>query len=142
MTTSDRPYSTTSTHKPHNYILPTRCEADSFRSSRSSGAQRLPVCINQSDPHERNHQVGLMRRVYQGAQDVVAWLGEAEDDSDLVMDRAGFVPALIVLIFGSAAAGTEFKLLVVLLLAIGLTAFCVALFIWGLGLPYPLLVGW
>src|SRR5258705_4203263 len=60
----------------------------------------------------------------------------------LLMDRAGFVPALIVLIFGSAAAGTEFKLLEVLLLAIGLTAFCVALFIWGLGLPYPLLVGW
>ncbi len=60
----------------------------------------------------------------------------------LLMDHAGFVPALIVLIFGSAAAGTEFKLVEVLLLAIGLTAFCVALFIWGLGLPYPLLVGW
>jgi len=60
----------------------------------------------------------------------------------VLMDRAGFIPALIVLIFGSAAAGTEFKLFEVLLLAIGLTAFCVALFIWGLGLPYPLLVGW
>ena len=60
----------------------------------------------------------------------------------LLMDRAGFVPALIVLIFGSAAAGTEFKIVEVLLLAIGLTAFCVALFIWGLGLPYPLLIGW
>jgi len=60
----------------------------------------------------------------------------------LLIDRAGFVPALLVLIFGSAAAGTEFKLIEVLLLAIGLTAFCVALFIFGLGLPYPLLVGW
>jgi len=30
----------------------------------------------------------------------------------------------------------------VLLLAAGLTAFCVALFIWGLQMPYPLLVGW
>jgi hypothetical protein len=60
----------------------------------------------------------------------------------VLIDRAGFVPALIVLIFGSAAAGTEFKLIEVLLLAIGLTAFCVALFIFGLGLPYPLLVGW
>ena len=29
-----------------------------------------------------------------------------------------------------------------LLLAVGLTAFSVALFIYGLGLPYPLLVGW
>ena len=58
------------------------------------------------------------------------------------MEHAGFIPALIVLIVGSAAAGTEFKLIEVLLLAVGLTAFSVALFIWGLGLPYPLLVGW
>ena len=60
----------------------------------------------------------------------------------LLIDRAGFVPALLVLIVGSAAAGTEFRLIEVLLLAIGLTACCVALFIWGLGLPYPLIVGW
>src|ERR1700760_198163 len=60
----------------------------------------------------------------------------------LLIDRAGFIPALLVLIVGSAAAGTEFKLVEVLLLAVGLTAFCVALFIWGLALPYPLIVGW
>ncbi len=60
----------------------------------------------------------------------------------LLMEHAGFVPALLVLIVGSAAAGTEFRLIEVLLLAIALTAFSVALFIWGLGLPYPLLVGW
>ena len=60
----------------------------------------------------------------------------------LLMEHAGFIPALLVLIFGSAAAGTEFKLVEVLLLAVGLTAFSVALFIYGLGLPYPLLVGW
>jgi hypothetical protein len=57
----------------------------------------------------------------------------------LLMTHAGFVPALFVLIFGSAAASTEFKLGEVLLLSAGLTAFCVAVFIWGLGLPYPLL---
>jgi hypothetical protein len=60
----------------------------------------------------------------------------------LLMDRAGFVPALMVLIVGSAAAGGEFKFGEALLLAVGLTAFAVALFIWGLGLPYPLLAGW
>lgn len=59
----------------------------------------------------------------------------------LLMEYAGFVPALMVLIFGSALAGNEFKLVEVLLLSIGLTAFSVVLFIWGLGLPYPLLVG-
>src|SRR5262245_31788170 len=60
----------------------------------------------------------------------------------VLMERAGFIPALIVLIFGSAAASTEFRLVEVLLLAVGLTAFSVVLFIYGLGLPYPLLVGW
>ena len=60
----------------------------------------------------------------------------------VLMERAGFIPALLVLIFGSAAAGTEFRLVEVLLLSVGLTAFSVALFIYGLGLPYPLLTGW
>ncbi len=60
----------------------------------------------------------------------------------LLMEYAGFVPALMVLIVGSALAGSEFKLVEVLLLAAGLTAFAVALFIYGLGLPYPLFMGW
>lgn len=60
----------------------------------------------------------------------------------LLMEHAGFIPALMVLIFGSALAGSEFKFVEVLLLSIGLTAFSVALFIYGLGLPYPLLLGW
>jgi hypothetical protein len=60
----------------------------------------------------------------------------------LLMDYAGFVPALMVLIVGSALASSEFRLLEILLLAAGLTAFAVALFIWGLGMPYPLFIGW
>ncbi len=59
----------------------------------------------------------------------------------VLIDRAGFVPALVVLIFGSAASGSEFKLTEVALLTVVLTVFAVALFIWGLGLPYPLLAG-
>ena len=43
---------------------------------------------------------------------------------------------------GSATAGREFKIVEVLLLAVGLTAFAVALFIYGLGLPYPLFSAW
>jgi uncharacterized membrane protein len=58
-----------------------------------------------------------------------------------LMDHAGFVPALAVLIFGSAAGGSEFKLGEVALLTVMLTALSVGIFIWGLGLPYPLLVG-
>jgi len=60
----------------------------------------------------------------------------------VLMEYAGFIPALMVLIVGSAAAGTDFRLIEALLLAVGLTVLSVALFIWGLGLPYPLLVGW
>ena len=60
----------------------------------------------------------------------------------ILMEYAGFVPALMVLIVGSAAAGSEFNLKEALLLAAGLTFFAVALFIWGLGLPYPLFAGW
>jgi len=59
----------------------------------------------------------------------------------VLMDRAGFIPALAVLIFGSAAASTEFRLVEVVLLTVALTIFSVALFVWGLGLPYPLLAG-
>ena len=54
------------------------------------------------------------------------------------MDRAGFVPALAVLVLGSAAAGGEFKLVEIVALAIVLTGLSVAVFVWGLGLPYPL----
>ena len=59
-----------------------------------------------------------------------------------LMDHAGFVPALAVLIFGSAAGGNEFKFIEVALLTVVLTLLSVAIFIWGLGLPYPLLVGY
>jgi hypothetical protein len=58
-----------------------------------------------------------------------------------LMDRAGFIPALAVLIVGSAAAGREFKLSEVALLTVVMIVFGVAVFIWGLGLPYPLIAG-
>jgi hypothetical protein len=57
----------------------------------------------------------------------------------VLMERAGFVPAMAALVFLSAAAGREFRFKEVLLLTVFLTALTVAMFIWGLGLPYPLL---
>jgi hypothetical protein len=59
----------------------------------------------------------------------------------ILVERAGFVPALAVLVFGSAAAGREFTLREVLLLTAALTALSVAVFVWALGLPYPLFRG-
>src|SRR5262245_2984473 len=58
-----------------------------------------------------------------------------------LMSRAGFVPTLVVLVFASAAAGSEFRLLEIIALTVVLTALSTAVFVWGLGLPYPLFVG-
>jgi hypothetical protein len=57
----------------------------------------------------------------------------------VLMTHAGFVPALLVLIFVSALAGPQFKVVEVLVLSVALTAISVALFVWGLGLPYQLI---
>jgi hypothetical protein len=59
----------------------------------------------------------------------------------LLMQWAGFIPALVVLIFMSAASGKEFHFGEVLMLTGILTAAAVALFIWGLELPFPLFKG-
>ena len=59
----------------------------------------------------------------------------------VLMDHGGFVPAMLVLIVGSATASSEFRLVEVLLFALGLTALSVVVFVWALGLPYPLIVG-
>jgi hypothetical protein len=59
----------------------------------------------------------------------------------VLIERAGFVPAMIVLIFGSATASNEFRLIEAVVFSIGLTALCVAVFIYGLALPYPLFAG-
>ena len=58
----------------------------------------------------------------------------------LLVERIGFVPSLFLLIVGSAAASDEFRLLEAISVGAVLTALCVAVFIWGLDLPYPLLV--
>jgi hypothetical protein len=57
----------------------------------------------------------------------------------ILMKFAGFIPALIGLCLVSAASGREFKFKEVLLLTIFLCVLSVALFIWGLRLPYPLI---
>ncbi|KAI3322501.1 HET-domain-containing protein [Xylariaceae sp. AK1471] len=44
------------------------------------------LCINQAVVRERNHQLTLMPRIYQGAKRVVVYLGETADDSDAAMN--------------------------------------------------------
>jgi hypothetical protein len=42
------------------------------------------MCINQRDYVEQNHQLGLMSRIYQQANQVVVSIGEMTEDSDMV----------------------------------------------------------
>jgi hypothetical protein len=46
------------------------------------------VCINQKDVKERNHQVNQMRDIYSGAELVVVWLGQVQDEVELVFHLA------------------------------------------------------
>jgi hypothetical protein len=58
-----------------------------------------------------------------------------------LMEHVGFLPALAVLIPLAAASGNEFKWGEIILLTIGLMVICTGVFIYGLGLPYPLIKG-
>jgi hypothetical protein len=59
----------------------------------------------------------------------------------VLIERAGFVPALILLIFVAALAGRGFKVGEVALLAIALTVLSIGVFVWALGLPFRLVAG-
>lgn len=43
------------------------------------------LCINQADNGERTHQVGIMGRIYESANMVIAWSGEGNEEDMLTM---------------------------------------------------------
>lgn len=59
----------------------------------------------------------------------------------ILMEHGGFVPAIFALSVLASTASPEFKIVEQGILAAALTLGAVALFIWGLGLPYPLFAG-
>jgi hypothetical protein len=60
-----------------------------------------------------------------------------------LLERAGVIVALLVLIFGSALASVKFRLeWRASMLALGLVVFCVVVFVKGLGVSMPLLGSW
>lgn len=65
-------------------------------------------------------------------------LGGAFAAFGYLIDKAGFVPALLVLIAGSVFAGREFKWAEFVALLAVLIAGAVGLFVYGLGLPFRL----
>jgi hypothetical protein len=44
------------------------------------------ICIDQSNELERGHQVQRMCKIYSQAEEVLVWLGQAADETDLFMD--------------------------------------------------------
>lgn len=52
------------------------------------------ICINQKDIWERNHQVGMMKAIYEHATEVYVWLGLGADDSDHVMKFMAYQSAM------------------------------------------------
>ena len=44
------------------------------------------ICINQHNSQERSRQIGKMRSIYGDAWEVIAWLGEEENNSGLAID--------------------------------------------------------
>jgi hypothetical protein len=57
----------------------------------------------------------------------------------LVVREAGMIPAVIVLAVISAYGSVRFNWRSAILLGIGLAIFCAAIFVYGLGLPVPVL---
>ncbi|KAK5658431.1 hypothetical protein OQA88_1820 [Cercophora sp. LCS_1] len=59
--------------------------ASALRHLRYQDRERImwvdAICINQSDIHERNRQLALMKDVYGLAENVVIWLGSRSEDS-------------------------------------------------------------
>ena len=44
------------------------------------------LCIDQSNPDERNHQVRQMSQIYSRATEVLIWLGPGDEDTDMFFD--------------------------------------------------------
>jgi NADH:ubiquinone oxidoreductase subunit 6 (subunit J) len=59
-----------------------------------------------------------------------------------LVTRLGLVPALVAMLVTATLAGREFRWRETLVLAATLTAFAVALFVYGLKIPFRLFIGW
>ena len=60
----------------------------------------------------------------------------------LMLRGAGMIVSMIVLVLVSSYASVRFRPGPAVLLAVGLTAFCILVFIRGLGVPMPLVGSW
>jgi len=59
-----------------------------------------------------------------------------------LMARLGLIPALVAVLFASAAAGREFRFKEVFVLTVVMSAFAVLVLLYVLKMPYPLVPGY
>jgi len=59
-----------------------------------------------------------------------------------LMARLGLIPALVAVLFASAAAGREFRLKEMFVLAVVMSVFAVLVLLYVLKMPYPLIAGY
>ena len=52
------------------------------------------ICIDQTDDLEKNHQVRMMKRIYERAEKVVVWLGEGNEHINTVFEKLSAVEIL------------------------------------------------
>lgn len=61
-----------------------------LRSLRHAGRVRIlwidALCINQNDPREREHQITLMRDIFEGCASCVVWLGDEDEETERIFD--------------------------------------------------------
>ncbi|KAF5588580.1 heterokaryon incompatibility het-6 [Fusarium subglutinans] len=69
-------------------LVSQNCHAalSNFRDSESSRLLWIDsICIDQESPIEKNHQLGLMARIYKNASQVLVYLGHGTPDSDAAL---------------------------------------------------------
>jgi hypothetical protein len=44
------------------------------------------ICINQRNPREQEHQIGLMRDIFGGCAQCIVWLGEEDHETEKVLE--------------------------------------------------------
>jgi hypothetical protein len=73
----------------HAHLVRSNLECALRHLRRPSEARVLwidALCIDQSNLEERSRQVKLMRQIYNQAETVISWLGEAGEESDQAID--------------------------------------------------------